>query len=66
MVERWLPKPKVASSNLVFRSNAPVVELVVTPDLGSGAERRRSSSLLGGTIADVEVGRDGAYLRTSV
>ena len=46
--------------------HAPVVELVVTPDLGSGAERRRSSSLLGGTIADVEVGRDGAYLRTSV
>ena len=66
LVERWLPKPKVASSSLVFRSNALVLELVDNPDLGSGAVRCEGSSPSECTIADVEVGRDGAYLRTNV
>lgn len=46
--------------------NAPVVELVVTTALGAVAFGREGSSPSGCTSTDVEVGRDGAYLRTEV
>ena len=51
LVERRVDNAKVASSNLALGTTiAPLVKLVDTPDLGSGAARCESSSLSSRTI----------------
>ena len=56
LVERRVDNAKVASSNLALGTTiAPLVKLVDTPDLGSGAERCESSSLSWSTNTGVSI-----------